>query len=342
MLHPPGAAIAVPVPFSWSNWRRFYGDLWRVEGVRAVPEALFRAGLGLCWELSWALDRPAPPAEHPLVIIGHQRSGTTWLHRLLAAQPGATALPLHGLVFPADSAQRLFAALAPRPAWLDRLQERALAPMDPLHRIRLHEPEEDEFCGWVLFRSAMNAFDRPWPAAIWPDLAGDEVSMAVYAQAVAKAARRGGRYVGKNPHLSHRVPELRAALPGVRVVRLVRDPAEAIPSRLSLIRAIWRRRFAGFDELSPHHVERIYANSVRCYLAAEGQADLDVAYTDLVADPASTLARLHARFDLPAPAPIEQVGRAGRTPHRYSLEAFGLDEARLHRDLAPIYERWGF
>ena len=328
--------------FSWANWHDFYRDLWRVQGPRAVPEALLRASMGLAWELGWALDRAAEPAEHPLVIVGHQRSGTTWLHRMLAAQPGATAMPLHALVFPADSWQRLFRALGPRPAWLDRLQERLLGPMDPLHRIRLHEPEEDEFCGWALFRSAMNALDRPWPADVWPAIAGDEVSMRVYAEAVAKASRRGGRYVGKNPHLSHRVPELRAALPGVRVVRLVRHPEEAIPSRLSLIRAIWRRRFPEVQELAPHHVERIYANSVRAYLAAEGQADLDVAYSELVADPAGVVARVHAAFDLPEPAPIEAVSRAGKTPHRYSLDAFGLDAERLRADLEPVYERWGF
>jgi hypothetical protein len=332
--------------FSWGNWWRFYRSLAAREGPRAVGEAAVRAAMAVAAEAGWKLDRPAPPPGHVLLVVGHQRSGTTWLHRLLAAQPGACALPLHGLLFPADAWQSAFRRVGWRRA-LTRLEERLFAPLDPFHRMRFREPEEDEFALWALFRSPMNALDRPWPPGATPDLDGDEVAHGFYAQVVAKAARRSGaRYVGKNPHFTHRMDAIRHVLPGARFVQLVRHPAEAIASRLSLLRAIWRRRFPGFANLEPHHVDAIYRNSVRCYRGGDGQADLDVAYSDLLGDPVGTVERIHRCLGLEPPGPAlreavaASMGPSG--PRRDRLEAFGLERERLAEDLAPVYSRWGF
>lgn len=333
--------------FSWAGYRVFARALWRHQGLRGLPELGLRAGLMALNQATWALDTPAPPPERVLLIVGHQRSGTTWLHRMLAAHPAASAMPLHALLLPADLPQRLFDR--PRPAWLDRMQDRAFGGLDPLHRIRLHEPEEDEFLMWGLFRSPMNVLDRPWPEGGAPEIEdpGDE-GLAHWAQAVARASRRSqSRHVAKNPHVTHRMPAIRRIVRGVKIVRLVRDPAEAIPSRLSLLRAIWRRRFPGFRELEAHHVEAVYQSSCRSYLGGEGGADLDLAYTELVAQPREVVQRVHEVCGLEpwGAEDLDALGsqqRAGRTPHRYSLEDFGLDEARLRRDLAPIYARWGF
>ena len=334
-------------PFSWHNWARFYRARLPLDGPRALLEAAGRAALALTNKATWALSRDAPLPRRAVVIVGHQRSGTTWLHRMLAAHPAAAALPLHALALPADAVQRPLAR-ARRPAWLERLQHRLLAHLDPLHRLRLHEPEEDEFLLWGLFRSPMNNHDRPWPDGAFPGIGGDEAAMAFYAQAVARAVRRTGRrYVGKNPHFSHRVPALRAALPGVRVIQLVRHPAEAIPSRLSLIRAIWRLTKPGFTDFDDGQIEAMVQGSLRCYRACQGQADLDVAYTELVAEPAAVVRRVHDHFGLEPVDPefersLTSSKRAGRTPHRYTLEEFGLTRERLARELAPVYERWGF
>jgi hypothetical protein len=332
--------------FSWPNWWRFYRALAGQGEPRALREATLRAGLAMAAEAGWKRDRPAPPPERVLLVVGHQRSGTTWLHRLLAAQPGASGLSLHGLLFPADSWQSLFRRVG-WPAWLSRWEDRLFGPLDPLHRIRLREPEEDELALWAIFRSPMNALDRPWPAGAAPAIDGDEAAHGFYAQVVARAARRARtRYVGKNPHFTYRMDALRRALPGVRFVQLVRHPADAIASRLALVRAIWRLRFPGFRDMAPHHVEMIYRNSVRCYLGGDGRADLDIAYTDMVADAEGAVARIHRAFDLEPPGADLRaaVARSLRrtAPPRDDLSAFGLARERLAHDLAPVYARWGF
>ena len=128
--------------FSWPNWWRFYRALVTRREPGALREAVLRAGIALLAEVGWRLDDPAPLPDRVLLVVGHQRSGTTWLHRLLTAQPGACALPLHGLLFPADAWQSLFRRVGWRPV-LTRIEERLFAPLDPLHRIRFREPEGD-------------------------------------------------------------------------------------------------------------------------------------------------------------------------------------------------------
>ena len=136
---------------------------------------------------------------------------------------------------------------------------------------------------------------------------------------------------------------------------LIRNPLETIPSRLSLIRAIWRQRLPGFRDMLPVHVETILADSRRTYLAAERdlpdlpeERRLVVRYENLVADPAAVVRCIYERFDLPGPDPAlsaqlagladRQRGRVSR--HRYGLAEFGLDEARLRRELAPVFEHY--
>lgn len=329
-------------PFDRAAFRDFLRSIARVHGRRAaLREGAWRSALAAANRWGWERDPDAPLPSRTVLVIGHQRSGTTWLHRMLAAHPAATAMPLHALLMPSDTFQRAFDR--PRPGWLDRWQDRLLGPLDDLHRVRLHEPEEDEFACWALLRSPMNALDRPWPPGAAPRIDGDPVALAFYAQAVARQVRRTGRrYVGKNPHFTWRSDALRAALPGVRLVQLWRRPEQAIPSRLSLIREVWRRRGLS-QHLATHEVERIYASSVRTYLGGLGAADLDLRYEDLVADPLGTVERVHAAFGL---EPLDAATRAALGPHlrvgpsrhRYGLAEFGLDEARLRRDLAPVYE----
>lgn len=352
---------ALPSPlsrFAWSTWAGQTRRRLAQVGPAAAGAALAQAALALTNAALALGDRPPPAPRRPLVIVGHQRSGTTFLHRLLARHPAALSLPLHALLLPGDLPQRLFAAL-PRPAWLDRAQDRLFGPLDPLHRLRLHEVEEDEFLFWALYRSPMNALDRPWGPEGPPALTQDEVAFAVYADAVARACARAAphageprRYVGKNPHFTPRIAALRAALPGVRVVALLRHPAPAVASRLSLLRAIWKARDPRFGELAPHHVEGLLANSVAELRGTLDGPDLVLRYEALVADPVGAVVGLHGTLGLePWPEAVlaelrvavttgelRSNERTGRLP----LAHFGLDELRLHAELPEVYERWGW
>jgi LPS sulfotransferase NodH len=83
--------------------------------------------------------------------------------------------------------------------------------------------------------------------------------------------------------------------------------------------------------------------------AAAAVTFLDVAYTDLVADPVAALSRVYAAAGLELPAdPAAMVERYehdqprhARGVHRYTAAQFGLDERGLRERFAFLEGAWG-
>lgn len=365
------------VPFGWRAFLQKYTILRQTGGIspRLLGELAGRLGLYGLSQSAWLLDMAiAPgwrhtPLERPIFIIGHQRSGTTLMHRLLAAdRTHARALCLHEMLLPAVSFQRALAGLHA----LDRAsggraaravlawQDRRFARMDPIHRIRFHEIEEDEFVFWAIFASAMCVNDAPGTVArpeldglrdfdAWP-LARKQAILGWYRACLMKKLYRephaGGPawIVAKNPAFSQKIPMLREIFPDARFVHLWRDPLVTIPSRLSLIRAIWWERFGRTIELSPAQVEAIVDDSIRTYARAdrdlkgvpeEGQVRVD--YNDFIRDVPGTVRGIYRHFQLPpddvnlnAALQRHRESREAHTArHEYTLEEFGLNAATL-------------
>lgn len=373
------------VPFFWGWLARKLAVLLR-EGEaprRVVAEAAIRISLFGTTQAGWLADEVVAPGwrrarfSGPLFILGHQRSGTTFLHRLLAEDERFYALKLHEQLLPAVTLQRGLAALGAfdrarlggrLSARLSEVEERLFSPLDDIHRLRFSEIEEDEFVLWGLFASAMAANDTPRAAASaaldglrdfdgWPR-SRQRQALGYYRAVLTKAAHRRARpgrpapwIVAKNPAFTHKVAALQATFPGARFVHLHRDPVEAIPSRLSLIRAIWRRRVPGFTEMSRAQVETVLRDSVRTYRAAWRNAQtlgpdalVVVDYRSLREDPAGEVRRTLARLGLGAPdaeltARLDALRPAPPSGHRYALEEFGLTRedlaARLGEAAAP-------
>ena len=367
----PGARV----PFDWRSFFKKQRLMIR-EGqpVEAVAgHVAFRIALHSIAQAGWAADELFARGwrdaafRGPLFILGHQRSGTTFLHRLLATdRTHFAALTFQEMLLPATSIQRGFAALGRLDdrmggrarARFHRLQERLFGPLDAIHRLRFDEIEEDEFVLWAIYASTMCANNSPQSTACeeladlrdyegWTE-ARKATALGWYRACLLKKAHRapvsenGPPYLlSKNPAFSQKIPDLLSVFPDALLVRLVRDPLEAIPSRLSLIRAIWRRRFPGFDSMTPEQIRTILEDSARIYRYAErdlrdvpDERKLEIAYKDLTGRPRETVARLFDHFRLPDPDPALAAAIARLGPreqqavsaHRYSLAEFHLDE----------------
>lgn len=370
------------VPFGWEHFVRKYRLLLHDEGKPFKVAGQMAARLALLGTLqaSWAADAIVAPdwkralMHGPIFIIGHQRSGTTLMHRLLASdRTHARALTFQEMLFPSISFQRAIERVARIDAkfggrlarWFRRKQDALFGPMDSIHRIRFDEIEEDEFVLWTIFASAMCANDAP--AAVeqrelddlrefheWP-LERQQQALGWYrACLLKKVYREPGEnvwVVGKNPAFSHKIPELLRVFPDAKFVHLVRNPLETIPSRLSLIRAIWRQRFTADIEMTPTQVAVIVKDSVRTYAAAHrdlqhlpDDVQLTVRYDDFTANVRTTIESIYARFALPGPDESLQAeldaraerGTQHHSEHHYSLEEFGLDESALRAEMADV------
>jgi hypothetical protein len=375
------------IPFGWKELGIKLRGTWRISPKTAIESGLVRVALASLNQLSWAADdflgMPWRNAEFegPVFIIGHQRSGTTTLHRLIAEDHMAVrSLTLRDMLLPAISAQqgwsmarRVDKALSnPLHHALEKGQNRWFGPLDHLHRMRFNEVEEDEIVLWNVYASAMCANDSPHsvidPALdhlrrpeLWTKRRRERV-LYYYRDCLQKKAYSKPTPTGqapwmvcKNPAFCQKIPLLREVFSGARFIYLIRDPREAIASRLSLIRAIWRHRFPNEELMNPERASVIVDDSIANYTFAERDLALVppdrkllIRFTDLIEDPGRIVRMVRGHFVLPSsgdvkPEPVFRERKDAKSnSHTYNLEEFGICPQAIENRLRFVLDAHGF
>ncbi|MCB9684865.1 MAG: sulfotransferase [Alphaproteobacteria bacterium] len=342
---------------------------------RAVDEPVDRRlllALGLGWpavelavRLGQRLDRPLP-VRAPTFVVGHPRSGTTFLHRLLALDPRYATPTARQLLLPSASLQRAASALGRSSrarALAARAERRWLGGWADRHETGLALPEEDD---WLLLHAGASptlelltgdpgATRRYWFGDHLPAEERDAV-MRWYARCVGSLLPlfpAGSTWLSKNPHFTGWLRTLAARFPDARFVMLVRHPAEAVASRLALAEHAWRR-----GEPRPVRQDRRYGllfeQSCALYREAEAAwatlpADraVRVGYDGLVMDPVSVLEGLAERLGDRPSGDVRAAWReaAARARRRVpgpvaELRWFGIDPRRVGERLGDLDALW--
>jgi hypothetical protein len=271
------------------------------------------------------LDTELPP---PVFIIGWARTGTTFLHQLLAQDPANRTMPYWesfdpvppGPGEPDRRAARLDAMLG---------QLRFLAPgYDAIHPMTADSPEECVALFMNVFRT--HQFDFQY-----------------------RSARPAGRrFLLKDPtHILH-LETIRDVFPQAKFIFTHRDPAEAISSVGSLI-AYTRALFT--DDVDPAAIGRELlegywptaleeARRFRGTLPS-GHA-VDVRHPALRADPIGTADRIYEALALPFTEDardgmtrfLEARGASPGGRHHHALETLGLSREGLRDRFADYCE----
>ena len=366
--------------FDWPNYRtmlrllrrdppaskrlpRYFGFLVGVPMIAAIHAVCFT----LDPILFGSLRRTR--VTGPTFCIGHARSGTTYLHRLMAADPQFSYALMYELFFPSLLEKRLLRMLFGVDAAvfgkrlrhrLDAIEERRFAPTDDMHKTGFFVPEEDDafltwsLCSgfWILMFPFMGELDF-YRVDEWPERKRRR-AMNFYKECVRRqiALNGGGTHLSKNPTFCGRVESLIETFPDARFVVPMRNPDETIPSLLKMLKTEWALR--GRDE-------RLIAKSLRV-LADQSldtyQRPLDVLarhpevrsvvvdYRELVAQPEATMRRIYRELELdlgPVAAKTFASASGGgghESAHRYTLTEFGLDPREIHTRLAALFDRY--
>ncbi|GIE94390.1 sulfotransferase family protein [Paractinoplanes rishiriensis] len=294
-------------------------------------------------EAAWRQYPADTPISRPIFVTGLPRTGTTALHRLLAADPGHQGLELWLTEVPQPR--------PPRETWDDHpvyaMLRDAYRQHDEFTGVHHMGPDQVEEC-WRLLCQSMTSVSFECTAYIptysgW--LAGQDWTAAY------RRHRRnlqliglnspGQRWVLKNPSHLFALDALLAVYPDAVVIQTHRSPRASIASVCSLnarAAAGWSTVFAG-AVVGRAQLE-LWSRGVRAFDAARARhpADrfIDVAYEDFVADPLRTVAGIYERLGTPltaeARAAMTAVHAAGGSPtHRYSLADFGLTPAEVDR-----------
>jgi len=286
--------------------------------------------------------------QPPVFVLGHWRTGTTYLHRLLACDDRFAYPTLYE-----NMAANHFVLTAP---FLTKLLRGLLPkqrPMDTMS-VSMDEPGEDEFAqvamGGPTILNRMAFPNRPIPHLDWLDMENvDEVELRRFQRGhiwflKALTYLKQKRLLLKSPPHTGRVELLAKMFPGARFVHITRNPYEIFPS----MRRTWESLDYSQGFQRPHHRnldEFIFEALTRMYRGFERQRQqidpshlCDVRYEDLVRDPVGQLAAIYAKLDLPE---FEYV--------RPALETYLAAEKDYQRNKhvldprikAQIDHRWG-
>jgi hypothetical protein len=198
------------------------------------------------------------PVEKPLFILGNFRSGSTFLHRLLTRDARTfTSLRTWDIfLMPSITQRRLCHGLARFDAWLGGPAMKMVKRFDarffgrvPIHKISLFEPEEDEMILMYAWSSFFVGFLFPFLDELPPYQFFDSAIPRAERQCIMGFYRSclqrhlyatGGRYfLAKNPVFSAKIETLLELFPDARIVYLVRNPLDMLPSTLSWLSYAW-------------------------------------------------------------------------------------------------------
>lgn len=371
-----------PFYFDWANYRTMVRLLAKQPGRsrRWAMYAAFVVGvpaIAAVHSICFALDPILCPSlrrtevRAPIFCVGHARSGTTLLHRLMAADPQFSYFLLYEMFFPSLLQKRFLRLVLRMDARLfgGRLRRRleaaeqvAFDETNDMHRTGFFVPEEDDFVltwslasgFWIVLFPYMGELDF-YHVDRWSERKRRRL-MRFYRECVRRqlALNGGGVHLSKNPTFCGRVETLIEIFPDAKFIVPMRNPYETIPGLLKMLQTAWQLR--GRDaQLIGDSLKVLAAQSVHSYLhpidVLAGHPEtrhcvLD--YRDLVSDPEATMRRVYDDLGLEigpeASAAFEAAGRGGahESTHTYSLDEFGLDSDRIRSDLDKLFQRFGW
>ncbi|MCB9761633.1 MAG: sulfotransferase [Alphaproteobacteria bacterium] len=283
----------------------------------------------------------ATPLNRPLIVMGLPRSGTTWLHRLLALDPAARALATWETArpFPGPGPDR---RLEQTRTGLRRL--RAIAPeLDVKHALVAEAPEECvALFGSALWTPTFWRFAAVHRYQAWLLQQDPRPGYAVYRQLLQhfQAWQPEARLTLKLPNHTGFLDTILALLPEACVVQTHRDPAPVVASYNSLMCSM---HGVSSDALDPHRAGaaglELWAWHIERNLAARAQAApervFDVSYRALVADPIAVIRSIYEHFGLPMSHAFEEALQAAidaREKNTHARHVYALADYGLHED----------
>lgn len=359
--------------------RSLAGRLWHITGIqrrvfgqRLRPYLLLGALASLRGfvALTWRLDALLVPGfkrkviDRPIFIVGNPRSGTTFLHRFLAEQGDVVGFALYEMLVPSLTGRALLRPLLPILGALNPGKHHAAAA----HETSLDALETDDaaiflrFFDGVFLYAYFLCWDDPDPSDMFeqlePGSPQTERDLDFYEQCLRRNLHRSGkaRVLGKLFTFPPRIDDVLRRFPDAKLIYMVRDPSETLPSGLSLVTGVQEQAFrisrlpeptrARFVARLSKGLSLLLTRFVERYRSGEIPPDnlMIVRYPDLLDDFEGTIERVLEFAELEASpefrARVREVAERQRTrtsKHEYSLSQYGLDAQQIVDDLAEVY-----
>jgi hypothetical protein len=305
----------------------------------------------------------AAPITAPIFILGLPRSGTTFLHALLARDPANLVPRNWQTIYP-----------APRPPNFDPARDNhaktveaqlkffaALAPgFAEHHPTDADSPQECSEITACVFQSLRfdTTFRVPGYLA-WMDRHGHDEAFAFHRKFLQflQAGLPATRWVLKCPDHTFSLDSILKTYPDARFIVVHRDPVAVFGSVAHLTEILRKPFVKNIDpaEIGAQVTERWIDGAARLVAFDQrpeipASRKLHIQYDDLVADPLAAVARVYAHFAEPLSrqaeaamaASLAEKPRGGYTGQRqYALHKFGISPDALAPRFAQYLDYFG-
>lgn len=312
--------------------------------------------------------------DKPIFIIANPRSGTTFSHRLMCLdEERYNYTRLYHTIFPSILIFRIVSFFAkidkyigePFKKFFTWCDDKLFKGWENIHPMGFNKSEEDEgtyiftliTAGIFLLCPFMD--EIPWVK--FPDKMGKRQQRALmefYKSTLQRLAYAQGikrTFLSKNVMSTGRLESLIDYFPDAKIIYLVRNPYESVPSFISMFSLAWKPHSGEIPETSKHHqswgiLGMDYYNYFheKIKTVPENQ-QITLKYDDLVENPKATILSIYDKFNLEKnPTFLEKLEKATNTArtykseHSYSLEQFGMTKAQVQEKVGWVFDKYGF
>jgi hypothetical protein len=289
--------------------------------------------------------------EAPIFITGLPRSGTTFLHTLLAQDPANIAPFSWQTMQPyPDGRDRLRDRRVQRAEWELRAFRRISPDVEGLHPLAADTPQECTEITAHVFQSLR--FDTTYfvPSYLsWLEARGHEAAFAFHKRFLQHLQAQSGRrrWVLKCPDHVFTLDAILATYPDARFVFVHRHPDAVLASVAKLTEALRAPFTRKLDRLAiGAEVSERWRHGAELILGADGVLPpgrvLHLHYREVTSEPLAALDKLYGFFDMPFDEAarariagfVTRRPRGGYEVNHYDPAEFGLESARVHERFA--------
>ena len=319
-------------------------------------------GLGqmIDYVIFWSVKKPL---KDPIIIVGNPRSGTTFLHRFLIKENIGTGSQLWQMLYPSVTLQKCIKPFLPILEKISPARHHSTAA----HKTSLTSVETDDVSllfryldGFFLYGFFLTFDDEDLFHWVDPNITNRSSRDFSWFESMWKRnilTNKGERYIGKLFSLSSNLPAFQKRFPDAKVLYMVRDPLNVIPSGLSLVTGVLDKKFNFWsldEKIRMRFIDRLYNALIELLNRFHhdwtnnniNKENVLVVRFDIMMNDFETLMDQIINFiDIEKKDSLAKViqdtaesQKSYKSKHKYDLEKFGLTEDRIKMDCKAIYQ----
>ncbi len=292
----------------------------------------------------------------PLFIIGHPRSGTSFLQKQLSNTEDLYSFSTWEILFPSLLQQKLFYPIL---VLMKKFNLTKIQSGQKGHQILIDETEEDEglflhhldteiltlFCPWLLIDDKYSQYGF---RIGWNDYRNNEESIRFYREAAKRLLykRQKTRLLAKcNPGL-FRLQSIMKIFPDAKIMYLVREPEKSIKSFFSFHDKYVSKLLSGEEKDNYYAAKYRWSKQFYSYFEElkrefpENQL-LIIPFQKLINNDEEILEKIEAFIGIKIQGLVEKTDASHQKKHTNSrLKAFDLSVKKIRRDLAYVHQNY--